>query len=120
MASLAISETLDFRGDVYIVFDGLARLAVVLDQVGLAARLAAIATSVRQESGIQLSAAEQARVDRVHSVLRALPDGASIDEAWSTRIDWTHAEITRLSKASLAPLLSEPNDNELPGASSCR
>ncbi|CAN5688401.1 BTAD domain-containing putative transcriptional regulator [soil metagenome] len=107
MASLAFAETLNFRGDVHIVFDGLARLAASHAEGKLAARLSATAASIREQSGIRLSAADQERTARFLDDLQSLVDSATIEKAWSERHDWTFAGTISLAREQLAPLLPE-------------
>ncbi|MDQ3548888.1 MAG: AAA family ATPase [Chloroflexota bacterium] len=89
MTSLTISQELDFRWGIFTVLDGLARLALIHGQPVLAVRLAAAATSLREEAGIRLSPVEQVGVDRLMETLRQTVGTRAIDDAWAKRSEWT-------------------------------
>ncbi|HUG16816.1 MAG TPA: hypothetical protein VMM78_17550, partial [Thermomicrobiales bacterium] len=114
MASLVISEALDFRSEIYPVFDGLARLASNYGQWDLAAQLAAASATVREESGIRLSPAEQARVDQLHGELLTLLGHAALNDIWSQRRGWTLTVMTGRIRETLAPLLAVLSSNGSP------
>lgn len=106
MTSLTLSASLDFRGDIYLVFDGLARLALILDQPDLAACLAAAAASVREQSGITLAPVEQSRADRLLNDLHDKPGDDAVREAWTHRHEWMLESI--IQSVTVAPGLLLP------------
>ena len=85
MESFVISAALDFRSEVYVVFDGLARLAGIYGQWDLAAQLAAASAAVREESGIRLSPPEQVRVDQLQGELLTTLGDTTLNDIWSQR-----------------------------------
>jgi non-specific serine/threonine protein kinase len=105
MTSLSLSASLDFRGDIYMVFDGLARIALSFGCANLACSLAAAATSVREQSGITPAPADQKRIDRLSTDLRESFPAEEIRNVWSRRHDWTLEQIMQSVTASLAPLI---------------
>ncbi len=105
MTSLNLSASLDFRGDVYLVFDGLARLALNHDQPELACSLAAASASIREQSGITLAPNEQERADRLLNDLRDRLGADTVRDAWTHRQTWTLDSIIQSVTRELGPLL---------------
>ncbi len=104
--SLKLAASLDFRGDIYLVLDGLAHIALLHDQDELACHLAGAAASVREQSGITLSPVDQERVDKLFTELRDWLGTDAFREAWAHRHDWTLGEIMHAVTAVLDPLVN--------------
>jgi tetratricopeptide (TPR) repeat protein len=107
MTSLDLGVTLDFRGDIYLVFEGLARLAICFNQPRLACDLAAAAASIREQSGIRVSAKDQERADRLLADLRDRIDRDAIEDAWNRRHEWSLNDIRQMTVSTLGDLVQQ-------------
>ncbi len=93
MMSLITARELGFRPGYSWSFDGLAHVASRYGAPQLAARLAAVAASVRAIAGIRLSSLEQSENDRLLSQIQAAIGLERYANAWANREQWTIDEV---------------------------
>ena len=104
MTSLSLFASLNYRGDIYLVFDGLARLALIHDRRELACSLAAASASVREQAGITLARIDQDRADRLFADLHARLGSDAVQEAWARGHVWTLESIIQSVILALGPV----------------
>ena len=93
MRGLITAQELGFRPGLSWFFDGLAHLASQRGIPDLAARLAAVAASVRAIAGIRLSSLEQSENDRLLNQIQAAIGPERYANAWANREQWTIDEV---------------------------